>query len=54
MDGYGVMSYRDGRIYEGEFRSDMKQGPGIIRYPNGQYIKGIWQMDEMKTALTGE
>ena len=45
------MTYQDGWNYEGEFKMDMKSGPGVLKYSNGHFIKGIWSMDEIQTAV---
>ena len=33
-NGVGVMRYKNGRQYEGEWESDVRNGRGFERYPN--------------------
>ncbi len=47
IHGYGMFFYKDGRVYEGDFRLDKKDGPGVLTLGNGQTIKGIWNLDEL-------
>ena len=40
MDGSGVFTWKDGRVYKGEFKNDKKHGQGYIKYPDGRKYKG--------------
>lgn len=45
-NGYGVMKYSNGKIYEGEYKEGKKHGKGKMKYPNGDvydgnYINGV-------------
>ena len=33
--GKGKLIYRDSTIYEGDFVNDVREGKGILIYPNG-------------------
>lgn len=39
-NGKGVMRYRNGRQYEGDWELDVRQGRGFERYPNGNSYYG--------------
>jgi len=40
MSGYGVLSWRDGKKYEGEFLNDKKEGSGKFSWPDGRIFVG--------------
>ena len=40
MDGTGTFKWIDGRVYEGSFRRDKKEGRGLMRWPNGKIYDG--------------
>ena len=42
MDGYGVYTWADGRIYEGQYEKDKKTGFGVYRWPDGRKYEGWW------------
>ena len=42
MDGYGIFSWTDGRIYKGEYLDDKKHGYGKFYWPDGKKYKGTW------------
>lgn len=54
LNGFGVMEYSDGWVYEGEFKTDLKEGPGILTLPNGKTFKGVWSQDELQNTLKEE
>jgi hypothetical protein len=46
MNGTGIFRWPDGRIYEGEFVNDLKQGKGRIMWPDGNKVyDGEWNND---------
>ena len=40
MEGRGVFSWSDGRVYEGEYVDDKKEGHGIFLWPDGRKYDG--------------
>ena len=38
--GKGLMRYKNGRQYEGEWENDLRQGRGFEKYPNGNSYYG--------------
>lgn len=42
MDGYGIYTWRDGRVYKGEYRDDKKHGFGIYKWADGREYAGNW------------
>lgn len=43
-DGYGIKTYNNGNIYEGEWKHDQPHGIGIKTFADGsQPLEGIWQ-----------
>ena len=42
MHGQGVYKWPDGRIYEGNYMDDKKEGFGVYTYPDGRCYKGLW------------
>jgi len=40
-EGKGKLMMRDGSIMEGEFKDGEITGIGLIKYPNGNYYKGM-------------
>ena len=43
MDGFGVMTWPDGRKYEGEYLNDKKNGYGIFIWKDGKEYRGYWK-----------
>jgi hypothetical protein len=35
MNGYGVLKWPDGKVYEGLFENDLKHGAGKLTTPSG-------------------
>ncbi|MBR2296200.1 MAG: hypothetical protein IKA43_02200, partial [Clostridia bacterium] len=59
IDGFwneadGIMTMPDGATYEGHFESGIKSGDGYLRYPNGDYMSGNWNIDTFSSYFTGE
>lgn len=46
LSGFGVVSYRDGRIYEGEWSHDAQSGYGVLTWPDGWVYEGKWFKNE--------
>ena len=46
-NGYGVMKYKSGDEYCGDFKLDLKQGQGILKLANNETIKGVWEDDKL-------
>lgn len=42
-EGYGVMIYDNGRIYEGKWQNDKRHGSGFERYSNGNAYEGLFE-----------
>jgi hypothetical protein len=40
--GWGRYYYADGKIYEGEWKDDLKYGRGKMSYANGDVYDGMW------------
>ena len=40
MDGKGKYIWKEGEIYEGEYRNGIKEGYGIFKWNNGKFYKG--------------
>jgi len=43
MEGKGVLTFADGRRYEGEFHKDLMNGEGIFTWPDGHIYAGVWK-----------
>ena len=43
MHGYGIFNWADGRIYEGQYLEDKKEGEGILTWPDGRRYEGPWK-----------
>jgi hypothetical protein len=41
--GKGVMIYKSGRVYEGDWKDDLRDGHGYERYANGNVYKGSFE-----------
>jgi len=40
MDGYGTMTWTDGKKYEGEYKNDQKHGFGTFYWGDGRFYSG--------------
>jgi len=40
--GQGILTYKNGSVYEGEWYSGMKCGKGKMTYSSGNYYEGEW------------
>ena len=47
QDGYGIIYYPDGNIYEEEFKNDNYHGFGLLHKSNGKKFINIWKDDEL-------
>jgi len=43
MNGIGVYSWPDGKMYIGEYVDNFKQGYGIFKLENGNIHSGYWK-----------
>ena len=44
--GRGVMTYRNGDVYDGEWNANRRQGQGTMKYESGEKYVGTWESDE--------
>jgi len=42
MEGYGIFTWLDGRVYKGNYENDKKAGHGIFEWPDGRKYDGSW------------
>lgn len=42
-DGHGVIFYFNGKLYQGEFKNDMKAGKGYEEFPDGSKYHGNFE-----------
>jgi len=42
----GKLTYRDGEVYKGDFKSGIRDGKGIMTYSNGDTYKGDWKLEK--------
>ena len=42
LEGDGTFIWKDGKIYEGEFKKTKFHGKGRIMYPSHQVAEGTW------------
>lgn len=48
LHGWGKLTMNGDRVYEGEFRANLKHGKGIQRYTRtGDYYEGDWKENKM-------
>ena len=45
FEGKGKLTFKDGRMYEGDFKSGKKEGQGTMVFPNGNKYIGQWKDD---------
>ena len=43
MDGQGVLTWRDGKRYEGQFVNDKREGHGVFVWADGRKYIGSWK-----------
>lgn len=43
MNGRGIYKWPDGRIYEGDYVDDKKEGQGILISASGKKYDGAWK-----------
>jgi len=43
MNGYGVLRWKDGKVYEGEFVNDKRDGKGNFVWADGRQYFGKWK-----------
>ena len=42
MHGKGILTWKDGRFYDGEFNFDKKHGQGKYTFADGKWYDGGW------------
>lgn len=42
IHGNGIYTWPDGKLYNGEYSQDQKQGFGIYKWPDGKQYEGNW------------
>lgn len=40
MNGYGMLRFPDGRLYNGEWKNGLKSGKGVFQWPDGRKYDG--------------
>lgn len=43
MHGKGLFAWPDGKVYNGEYINDKKEGYGEFKWPDGKIYKGAWK-----------
>ena len=43
MHGFGVLIWKDGKKYEGEFINDKREGQGTFTWADGRQYIGEWK-----------
>ena len=43
MNGKGIFKWPDGKIFEGYYKNDKKEGYGIFKWADGRIYKGMWK-----------
>merc|ERR1712061_137783 len=43
MNGSGLFTWKDGRVYEGEYKEDKKDGHGVFKWLDGSHYAGQWR-----------
>jgi hypothetical protein len=42
MHGKGIIKWKDGKSYDGEYIDDKKHGKGIFEWTDGRKYMGFW------------
>lgn len=42
MDGLGQFRWKDGTVYEGNYKGNLKHGMGKYITPSGKIYEGMW------------
>ena len=45
MEGHGIYKFKDGAIFEGQFKDGQKNGHGILKLKDGNIYEGEWEDD---------
>jgi len=45
-EGYGILYWKDGSYYSGQWSGDMKEGEGTLFYSNGDIYTGHWKQEK--------
>ena len=51
MHGEGIFYYKDGRVFEGEWKMDLRDGKGTMKYADGRVVEGIWNRGKVKEII---
>lgn len=51
LEGEGTFIWKDGKIYDGEFKGSKFHGKGKIYYPTNQVAEGIWENNHNKSLI---
>jgi hypothetical protein len=43
MHGYGLLTWKDGKKYEGYFVNDKREGQGKFTWKDGRIYDGMWK-----------
>jgi len=43
MHGYGILKWKDGKKYEGDFINDKREGTGTFTWSDGRVYIGEWK-----------
>ena len=52
--GFGTFFYMNGSQYSGQWREDMKEGPGIFIYPDGRIVAGNYYNNRLVQSMDEE
>ena len=42
-DGFGILKFANGEVFEGEFKEDKIDGKGRFTRRNGEVVVGVWR-----------
>ena len=46
-NGKGKKYYKNGEIYEGDWKNNVREGQGSMKFKDGKIYKGTWSNDAM-------
>jgi len=49
-EGYGKLSWPDGRLYEGHFAGGEMHGQGVMTAADGTKKEGVWKRGQLKAS----
>ncbi|MFY7728144.1 MAG: MORN repeat-containing protein [Flavobacterium sp.] len=53
-DGIGIYKYKDGSVYDGNWKGGKRHGKGIYKYSDGAVYEGEWKQDKQHGTGTFE